>query len=85
MAAIESSVTSRGQTTLPKAVRQALAVGAGDRVRYIIEDGIVRIMPVRPIHRLYGVLKHEGPAVTLDEMDEAIAEAANRSACVEEP
>jgi len=34
MAMIESGITSKGQTTLPKPVREALGVGAGDRVRY---------------------------------------------------
>ena len=73
---LESSITSKGQTTLPKAVRDALSVQAGDRVRYIIQGGEVRIMPVRPITRLFGVLKHEGPAVTLEDMERAIADGA---------
>ena len=73
---IESGITSKGQTTLPKAVREALSVQAGDRVRYIIQDGEVRIMPVRPIGRLFGMLKHDGPAVTLEEMERAIRDGA---------
>ena len=73
---IESGITSKGQTTLPKAVRDALSVQAGDRVRYIIQDGAVRIMPVRPIARLFGVLRHEGQAVTLDDMERAIVDGA---------
>ena len=35
---LESSVTMKGQTTLPKAVRDSLAVKAGDRIRYIIVE-----------------------------------------------
>ena len=73
---IESGITSKGQTTLPKAVRDALSVQAGDRVRYIIQDGEVRIMPVRPITRLFGALRHEGQAVTLDDMERAIVDGA---------
>ena len=43
---VESAVTSKGQTTLPKAVREALGIGPGDRVRYVILDnGEVRILP----------------------------------------
>lgn len=72
----ESGITSKGQTTLPKAVRDALAVEAGDRIRYLIQEGQVRIMPVRSIKRLYGALPYDGPPVTLEEMDEAIAEGA---------
>ncbi len=74
---LDSTITSRGQTTLPKAVREALGLKAGDRVRYTIEDGIVSIRPLRPIGRLRGIVKHEGPAVTLEEMDRAIAEGAS--------
>ena len=55
----ESSITVKGQTTLPKAVRESLSVKAGDRVRYVILDEGVLIMPVRstsrpkpPVHSL---------------------------------
>ena len=73
---IESGITSKGQTTLPKAVREALSLKAGDRVRYIIRDGHARIVPVRPLARLFGILQHHGHAVTLDEMEHAIVDGA---------
>ena len=73
---IESGITSKGQTTLPKAVRDALSVQAGDRVRYIIQGGEIRIVPVRPITRLFGALRHDGQAVTLDDMERAIVDGA---------
>ena len=38
----ESTVTMKGQTTLPKDVRLALGISSGDRVRYVILDGEVR-------------------------------------------
>ena len=71
---VQSAITSKGQTTLPKSVRQALGVNTGDRVRYVILDNEVRILPVRPIGRLFGALKHDGPPVTLENMERAIAE-----------
>ena len=74
---IESAVTSKGQTTLPRAVREALGVEPGDRVRYVIFDSNeVRILPVRPLARLFGAFKHDGPPVTLDDMERAAAEDA---------
>ena len=74
---IESAVTSKGQTTLPRAVREALGVEPGDRVRYVIfESNEVRILPVRPLARLFGAFKHDGPPVTLDDMERAAAEGA---------
>ena len=74
---IESGITAKGQTTLPKAVREALSVKAGDRVRYVIEGGQVRILKVGPVDRLFGMLQYDGPPVTLEEMDRAIAEGAS--------
>ena len=73
---ITSAITSKGQTTLPKPVREALGVGAGDRVRYVILGNEVRVLPIRPIGRLFGSLKHDGPRVTLEDMERAIAEGA---------
>lgn len=73
---ITSAITSKGQTTLPKPVREALGVGAGDRVRYVILDNEVRVLPIRPIGRLFGALKHDGPRVTLEDMERAIAKGA---------
>ena len=75
---IMSTVTSKGQTTLPKSIREALGVVPGDRVRYVILDNNeVRMMPVQHLSRLFGAFKHEGPAVTLVEMERAIAEGAS--------
>ena len=73
---ITSASTSKGRTTLPEPVREALGVGAGDRVRYVILDNAVRILPVRPVGRLFGALKHDGPPMTLEDMERAIAEGA---------
>ncbi|MDE2991120.1 MAG: type II toxin-antitoxin system PrlF family antitoxin [Chloroflexota bacterium] len=73
---LESEVTAKGQTTLPEAVREALGVGPGDRVRYFVVDGEVRIRAVRPIQRLFGMLAHDGPPVTLDDMQQAIVDGA---------
>ena len=72
----ESSITIQGQTTLPKAVRDSLAVKAGDKVRYLILDECVLIMPVRPTSRLFGSLKYDGLPVSLEEMEDSIAEGA---------
>lgn len=72
----ESKVSKRGQITLPKAVREALGLQPGDRVRYFIHEGDVKILPVRPVTELFGILKYDGPPVSVEEMNDAIAEAA---------
>ncbi len=38
---IESRLTAKAQTTIPRAVRKALGVGPGDTLEYAIEDGRV--------------------------------------------
>lgn len=73
----ESTVTMKGQTTLPKDVRLALGLSSGDRVRYVILDGEVRLLKVQPVSGLAGMLARSGrKPVSLDEMDEAIAGGA---------
>ena len=73
---IESVLTSKAQTTLPKAVRTALQVGPGDRIRYIISGDEVRILAVRSVERLFGVIKYDGPPVSLADIDRTIADGA---------
>ncbi len=45
MPAIEEicTITAKGQTTVPKAIRQALGVGYGGRIAFRVEDGAVRV------------------------------------------
>ena len=77
---IQSAITSRGQTTLPKPVREALGVQPGDRVRYaILENNEVRIIPVRPLSRLFGSLPYHGKPVSLNDMRHAIFEGTRRA------
>lgn len=70
----ESSITIEGQITLPKAIRDSLAVKVGDKVRYVILDEGVVIMPVRSTSRLFRSLKYHGPPVSLENMEHAITE-----------
>jgi antitoxin PrlF len=48
MPAIEEicTITAKGQTTVPKAIRQALGVGYGGRIAFRVEDGAVRVYAV---------------------------------------
>jgi antitoxin PrlF len=76
----ESTVTAKGQTTLPKDVRAALSIKPGDKLRYLVRDGEVRILRARSILDLKGVLKRSGQApVSLEAMEEAIADGATNA------
>jgi len=48
VAAIEEvcTITAKGQTTVPKAIRQALGVGYGSRIAFRVEDGTVSVHAV---------------------------------------
>ncbi|WP_296644189.1 AbrB/MazE/SpoVT family DNA-binding domain-containing protein [Roseinatronobacter sp.] len=77
----ESTVTIKGQTTLPRDVRAALGLSSGDKVRYVILDGEVRLLKARSVKELRGILARPDQApVSLEEMDQAIAEGAQSSA-----
>lgn len=65
---------------MPKVVREALGVVPGDRVRYVIFDNHeVRIIPVRPLMRLFAAFQHVGPPVSLEAMDRAVRDGATGS------
>jgi len=74
----ESTVTIKGQTTLPKDVRAALRLSPGDKLRYLILDGgEVRVVRSQPVAGLAGLLKGKTDrVVSLEAMDEAIAKGA---------
>jgi len=77
----ESKVTARGQTTLPRDVRAALGLEAGDSVRYIGENGCVKRLKARHVRELSGMLRCPGQRpVSLEEMNEASVKGAVESA-----
>lgn len=45
MSVIEAvcTITSKGQTTVPKTIRQALGVSYGGRIAFRVEDGVVSV------------------------------------------
>ena len=44
-----STLTSKYQATIPRAVRDALSLGAGDRIEFIVERGGVRLRRALPV------------------------------------
>jgi AbrB family looped-hinge helix DNA binding protein len=73
----EATMTSKGQITVPKDIRLKLGLRPGDRIRFLLEaDGRVRLMPAkRDISELVGILPKPRRALSIEEMDEAIARA----------
>lgn len=69
-----SRMTSKGQITVPKAVRDALGVEPGDRLAFRIEDdGRVLVEPETvDLRTLRGVLKPRRRGVRVEEMAAAV-------------
>lgn len=77
-----SRLTSKGQVTLPKAVREAMGLGVGDRVEFLPTDqGGFVIRPLRSdISKIRGLLAGRvAKPVSIEEMNEAIEEEAGKS------
>ncbi len=67
-----SLVTTKGQVTIPAAVRHQLGIHQGDRVGFIYEDGKVIILPViKEIEAAFGLVS-AGQSASLDDMEQAI-------------
>ncbi len=70
------TITSKGQTTIPKSVRDRLALKAGDRLEFVVQDdGAVLMVPATvSLDELEGMLPRPSRTVTLADMDRAIRE-----------
>jgi AbrB family looped-hinge helix DNA binding protein len=75
---VVATMTSKGQITVPKEVREALGLKAGSKVSFVRDEsgGYVMRAKTGSIKDLYGMLKWDGPAKTIEEMDEGIAQGA---------
>jgi len=74
-------MTSKGQTTIPKEIRDRLHLQAGDRIDFIAQnDGTVLLRPVKlDVTALKGLLHRPGiRPVSLAEMKNAIRRRARR-------
>lgn len=68
-----ATVTSKGQVTIPKAIRESLDLQAGDRVEFRKEgDRIVVEAATSDLTELEGYLGEPPVRVTLEEMAEAV-------------
>ncbi len=74
-----SRLTSKGQTTIPKEIRDKLDLKPGDRIRFVFEeDDRVLLEPIKAdLSSLAGMLYDPNrKALTNEEINDAIAQAA---------
>ena len=52
------TLTSKGQLTLPKAIRDQMQLDAGSKLDFSVqEDGSLRARPMRSVTSLFGIVK----------------------------
>jgi AbrB family looped-hinge helix DNA binding protein len=57
-----TTVTSKGQVTIPKAIRDFLHVQPHDRVDFVVEGGQVVVRPVKTLKDLRWAVTAAGPS-----------------------
>lgn len=73
-----STVTRKGQITIPARVRKRLGLRRGDRVAFVEEDGKIVLRPVESdVGAAFGLVQAR-KGVSLRAMDEAIRARAGR-------
>ena len=75
---MESSLTSKGQMTVPKAAREHLTVRAGDRLKIFLHpNGTVVLIPKLPVSSIKGMFAGRvKKPVSIEEMDAAVEQGA---------
>ena len=78
---MQATITGKGQVTVPKAIRDRLHLHPGDRLEFLVDgDGTVRVVPVTAtLSQLKGMVRKPERAVSLTEMEDAIARGATKS------
>ena len=79
------TMTSKGQVTLPKPIRDTLLLEPGDTLDVMLEeDGSLRVVPLTaPVTCLKGMVPKPASPVSLEQMDETTAMTAGRSTAIE--
>ena len=76
---LHSTVTSKGQTTIPEKIRKALRIRPGDRLEYEVEGDRATIRVHPGLRSLRGALaSRKGEGMPFAEIREAAAETARR-------
>ena len=75
-----ATVTSKGQITIPKPVRDGLGVESGDRVEFVeLERGVYSVVAAtRDVRALKGMIPKPAKPVSVEDMNRAIRRHAVR-------
>ena len=70
-----ATITTKGQITIPKAIRDSLMLSAGDKIEFVVIDK--REALIRPVSKkvddVFGLLhKHDRKAISVEKMNKII-------------
>jgi len=76
-----ATVTSKGQVTIPKEIRDYLKLRTGGRLEFLVDpQGNVRITPATAeVRQLKGLISPTRKSVSLEDMQAAIEQEGGRS------
>lgn len=75
-----ATITTKGQVTIPKEIREYLNLDAGSKIDFVInENGTVTLIPLDiPVQKISSILHRPGmKSATLLDMETAIKEGAS--------
>jgi len=75
-----ATLSSKGQITIPKFIRDRHHLAAGDKIEFLEDDqGVVTIWPVtQSVTRLKGMIAKPDKPVSIDEMNLAVYELGGK-------
>ena len=81
MKEVHSTVTTKGQVTIPVEIRRLLQVKPHDRIAFVVEDENVRVVKGESVvARTAGALKQDTPPLSAEELREVAEEAIAKEA-----
>ncbi len=73
-----STLTSKGQVTIPAEVRRRLGLHPGDHVGFIVEDGEIRLVRRESrIEAAFGICKAD-TSMSIEDMERVIRQSAGK-------
>lgn len=71
-----ATITSKGQVTIPKKIRDKLGLKPGDTLNFEVEDNrTISVKRKKSIDEAFGMLQRENQeALTIEDMNEGVAE-----------
>ena len=76
-----ATMSSKGQVVIPAEVRAGLGIGTGDKIEFVlVAEGRYEIVPMtHSVTALKGIVPKPAKVVSIDAMNDAIAEAGARA------